>query len=238
MRLPLTLLFCLTSLATAQTEPTRMLAQPAVSSTHVAFLYAGDVWTARLDVRRAAHHGRRGREQPVSGRRLARLRGNYDGNVDVYVVPAAGGEVRRLTWHPGNDLPQAFTRDGGRLLFTSNRADFSNRYTQLWTVAVTGGPEERLPIPNATQASYSPDGRSLAYNPLGRPFEQWKGYRGGRVSQLWLINTNGWDVEKVPQPQGYSNDVDGMWLDPNQVWFRSDVKASSTSTVTTGARRP
>ncbi len=210
----------------AQTEGTRMLAQPAVSAAHVAFVYAGDVWTARLDgtdVRRITTAD--GDEtNPVfsgDGRWLA-FAGNYDGNPDVYVVPTAGGEVRRLTWHPGNDVPQAFTRDGSRVLFTSSRADFSNRYTQLWTVAVGGGPEERLPIPNAAQASYSPDGRSLAYNPIGRAFDQWKGYRGGRVSQLWLINTSGWDVDKVPQPADRSNDVDGMWLDTNQVWFRSD----------------
>jgi len=209
-----------------QSESTRMLAQPAVSATQVAFVYAGDIWTAKLDgsdVRRLTTAD--GDEtNPVfsdDGRWLA-FAGNYDGNVDVYVVPATGGEVKRLTWHPGNDLPQAFTRDGKNVLFTSSRADFSNRYTQLWTVAVGGGPEQRLPIPNAAQATFSPDGRSLAYNPIGRAFEQWKGYRGGRVSQLWLINTNGWDVEKVPQPADHSNDVDGMWLDQNQVWFRSD----------------
>ena len=205
---------------------TRMLAQPAVSGTHVAFIYAGDVWTAKLDgsdVRRITTAD--GDESnPVlsdDGRMLA-FAGNYDGNVDVYVVPVAGGEVRRLTWHPGNDLPQAFTRDGKRVLFTSSRTDWSQRYTQLWTVATTGGPEEKLPIPNGAQAAYSPDGRSLAYNPIGRAFEQWKGYRGGRFSQLWLINSSGWEIEKVPQPQGHSNDVDGMWLDANQVWFRSD----------------
>jgi tricorn protease len=213
--------------AVAQTPaPTRMLAQPAVSASHVAFVYAGDVWTAKLDgsdVRRVSTaDGDEG--SPVlsdDGQWLA-FAGNYDGNVDVYVAPVAGGEVRRLTWHPGNDLPQAFTRDGKRVLFTSNRTDWSQRYTQLWTVAIGGGPEEMLPIPNGAQAAYSPDGRSLAYNPIGRAFEQWKSYRGGRVSQLWLINTNGWDIEKVPQPQGHSNDVDGMWLDANQVWFRSD----------------
>ncbi|HEX9755393.1 MAG TPA: PDZ domain-containing protein, partial [Gemmatimonadales bacterium] len=184
------------------------------------------VWTARLDgtdVRRLTTAD--GDEtSPVfspDGQWVA-FAGNYDGNVDVYVVPATGGEPRRLTWHPGTDLPQTFTPDGGRVLFTSSRADFSNRYTHLWIVPVTGGPEERLPIPNAAQATYSPDGRSIAYNPIGRAFEQWKEYRGGRVSQLWLIDTRTWDVEKVPQPADRSNDVDAMWLDADRVWFRSD----------------
>ena len=30
--------------------------------------------------------------------------GDYDGNEDVYVVPATGGEPRRLTHHPAPDV--------------------------------------------------------------------------------------------------------------------------------------
>jgi tricorn protease len=212
--------------AQPSTTDTRLLAQPAVSATQLAFAYAGDLWTARLDgsdVRRLTTAD--GDESnPIfspDGKWIA-FAGNYDGNVDAYVMPATGGEPRRLTWHPGNDIPQAFSPDGTQLLFASNRADFSGRYAQLYTVPVTGGPESRLPIPNAAQAVYSPDGRSLAYNPIGRAFLQWKGYRGGEVSQLWLIDTRTWDVEKIPQPAGRSNDVDPMWLTPEVVWFRSD----------------
>ncbi len=212
--------------AQPNTTDTRMLAQPAVSASQIAFAYAGDLWTARLDgsdVRRLTTAD--GDESnPVfspDGKWIA-FAGNYDGNVDAYVIPAAGGEPRRLTWHPGNDIPQAFTPDGAQVLFTSARAVFSGRYTQLWTVPVGGGPESRLPIPNAAQATYSPDGRFIAYNPIGRAFEQWKGYRGGQVSQLWIIDTRTWDVEKIPQPVGRSNDVDPMWLAPGVIWFRSD----------------
>ena len=212
--------------AQPNTTDTRMLAQPAVSATQLAFVYAGDLWTARLDgsdVRRLTTAD--GDESnPVfspDGKWIA-FAGNYDGNVDAYVIPSVGGEPRRLTWHPGNDIPQAFTPDGKELLFTSARSVFSGRYTQLWTVPVAGGPESRLPIPNAAQATYSPDGRFIAYNPIGRAFEQWKGYRGGQVSQLWLIDTRTWDVEKIPQPEARSNDVDPMWPTADVVWFRSD----------------
>jgi tricorn protease len=224
----LTLALASPSPAAAQpnTTDTRLLAQPAVSASQIAFVYAGDLWTARFDgsdVRRLTTAD--GDESnPVfspDGKWIA-FAGNYDGNVDAYLIPAAGGEPRRLTWHPGNDVPQAFTPDGSKLLFTSNRADFSGRYTQLYTVPLGGGPETRLPIPNAAQAVYSPEGNSIAYNPIGRAFDQWKGYRGGRVSQLWIIDTRSWEIEKIPQPAGRSNDVDPMWLTPEVVWFRSD----------------
>jgi len=31
------------------------------------------------------------------------------GNVDLYLIPAEGGQSRRLTWHPGPDLVQDFS---------------------------------------------------------------------------------------------------------------------------------
>ena len=34
---------------------------------------------------------------------------------DVYVVPAEGGEPKRLTWHPGADIVQGWTPDGNRV---------------------------------------------------------------------------------------------------------------------------
>jgi tricorn protease len=45
--------------------------------------------------------------------------GDYDGNTDVFVMPAAGGEPRRLTYHPGADLVLAWTPDGKKILFRS-----------------------------------------------------------------------------------------------------------------------
>jgi tricorn protease len=212
--------------AQPSTTDTRLLSEPAISADQIAFAYAGDLWTARQDgsdVRRLT--SAQGDEQhPVyspDGRWIA-FAGNYDGNVDVYLIPAAGGEPKRLTWHPGADIPQSFTADGKAILFTSNRADFSGRYTELWSVPVGGGSATELPIPNAAEATVSPDGRHIAYNPIGRAFEQWKGYRGGQASALWLIDTSTWEVEKIPQPEGRCNDVDAVWLDPNTVWFRSD----------------
>ena len=52
--------------------------------------------------------------------------GNYHGNDDVYVVPAAGGEPRRLTYHPGDDIAVGWTPDGKNVLFTSQRASYSD----------------------------------------------------------------------------------------------------------------
>ncbi|MBK6407659.1 MAG: PD40 domain-containing protein [Holophagales bacterium] len=47
--------------------------------------------------------------------------GTYDENADVHVVPAGGGEPRRLTHHPGRTRRFGFTPDGKRVLFLSMR---------------------------------------------------------------------------------------------------------------------
>ena len=196
-----------------------------MSATNVAFIYAGDLWTARLDgadVRRLTTAD--GDEQsPVfspDGKLIA-FSANYDGNTDVYVMPVGGGSPTRLTWHPGDDIVQGFTPDGKSVLFTSGRESYTNRYTQLFSVPIDGGMEVRLPIPNAARASWSPDGKRIAYNPIAPRFEEWKHYRGGTASQIWLYDVASRAVEKIPQPAGRCNDVDPQWIG-NTVYFRSD----------------
>jgi tricorn protease len=203
---------------------TRLLSQPAVSASHVAFVYAGDLWVAGIDGKnpRRLTTGQ-GASRPAFSPdgRLVAFSAQYEGNVDVYIVPVEGGVPARLTWHPMPDLVQGFTHDGSAVLFTSGRATFTGRFTQFFTVAVKGGLETPLPIPNGFRGSYSPDGRRLAYNPLYDAFTQWKNYRGGTTSTIWLYRFADHGVDKVPQPEGRSNDVDPMWIG-DTLHFRSD----------------
>ena len=204
----------------ARVDPadTKMLTQPAVSATHLAFIYGGDLYVADLgadvsNVRRlTADDGVESNPAFSPDGKTIAFSAQYDGNTDVYTVPLAGGAPARLTWHPGADTVQGFTPDGRSVLFTSQRATFTTRYAQLFTVPVQGGIEEALPIPNASRATYSPDGLRIAYNPLAARFLQWKQYRGGTASRLWLYSVKGHAVEKIPQPATRANDTDPMWM--------------------------
>jgi tricorn protease len=214
----------------ARVDPvdTRLLTQPAVSATHLAFIYAGDLFVADFAASEVGNVRRLTTDDGVEsnpafspdGKTIA-FSAQYDGNVDVYTVPVAGGAPTRLTWHPGADTVQGFTPDGKRVLFTSQRATFTIRYAQLFTVPIEGGIEDALPVPNASRAAYSPDGQRIAYNPLAARFLQWKQYRGGTASRLWLYTTNGHAIEKIPQPPSRANDTDPVWIG-NLVYFRSD----------------
>ena len=201
----------------ALAAPTKMLSEPAISADRIAFVYASDLWTCRLDgsgVQRITS-GPGAKTNPAfspDGSLLA-FSAELDGNVDVYVVPAAGGVPKRLTWHPSPDVVQGFTPDGKAVLFASPRAAVNNRHMQLYTVPVDGGVETPLPIPNAARAVFSPDGKTIAYTPNRPAHLQWKRYRGGTVSRVFLFDVATNSIEKVPQPDTRCNDLTPAWVD-------------------------
>lgn len=217
--------------AAIDTRDTRMLQEPALSSTHVAFVYADDLWVAKLDgsdVRRlTAHPGTESSPRFSRDGQWIAFTGEYDGNRDVYLVSVAGGEPRRLTWHPDADRARDFSPDGKSVLFLSTR-DMPNRGGgSLFSVPIEGGFPTRLPIPSADLASLSPDGRKLAYSPLFSQHEEWKNYRGGTASRIWIADLDSLAVEMVPQPPGRSNDVNPMWIGET-VYFLSDRAENGT----------
>ncbi len=206
-------------------QDTRMLHQPAVSSQSIAFVYGNDLWTADLEgknVKRLTTH--KGQESsPVfspDGRWIA-FSGQYDGNTDVYVIPAEGGVPKRLTWHPGPDFVRGFTPDGKAVLFNSSRFAANRNRNKLYTVPLDGGMPRPLDIPYADKAVYSPDGSRMAYTPFGESFNQWKNYRGGTFSRIWIFRFSDHSIEKIPQPEGRCNDTDPMWMG-DTIYFRSD----------------
>ena len=140
--LALVLVFVGVSRLGAAEEQKLLLPQkPALSKTHIAFNFAGDLW----NVPRDGGEARRltsdiGLEfTPLyspDGQWIA-FTGEYDGNIDVYVVSAKGGEPRRLTYHPGTDVAVGWAPDGKSILFSSGRTSYS-RFNKLFTVAIDG----------------------------------------------------------------------------------------------------
>lgn len=68
------------------------------------------------------------------GRRIAYAGRDAQGNIDVYVVNRDGSDVRRLTTTPGTDDQPAWSPDGTRLAFRSERSGS----VQVWTMQADG----------------------------------------------------------------------------------------------------
>ena len=216
------LLVLSSSLGAIAAPPPRLLQEPSVSATRIAFAFAGEIWTVPREGGEATRlvSGQLRNRRPIfspDGASIA-FTGTYDENADVYVVSAGGGEPRRLTHHPGPDAAIGFTSDGKRVLFTSMRRT-PRDLPKLFTVPVGGGPAEELPLPSGADACYSPDGRRLAYVPFPQWQAAWKKYRGGQTTPVWIADLADSKVAKVPREN--SNDRRPMWVGET-VYFLSD----------------
>lgn len=220
--MPLISAILIASMGQAQSDGPLPLQTPAVSQTQVAFVYGGDLWIGSRDGGEARRltSGPGTEADPnfsPDGSQIA-FTGEYDGNVDVYVVPAASGVPRRITYHPGADRVVGWTPDGTRILFRSGRNSYSG-FQRLFTIPLTGGLPSELPLPMAHEGSYSPDGKRIAYMPLAPAFAIWRNYRGGRATMIWLANLADAKTEQVPRT--LANDFDPMWVGKT-VYFVSD----------------
>jgi tricorn protease len=209
----------------SQSQETRLMSQPAISDAHIAFIYAEDLWIANKDgsnpKRLTIDEGVE--SNPIfspDGKTIA-FNAEYDGNLDVYVVPVTGGVPKRLTWHPYADLVRDFSSDGSKVLFASQRNTHTNRHFKLFNVSVDNGTVTELKVPHAYWASYSNNDNYIAYTPIFDAFNQWKHYRGGRISRIWIYNSKSHNVEEISKPAGGSNDSYPQWSG-DYVYFKSD----------------
>ncbi len=230
--LPLALCaFVVTAFAQPAPEPTDrplLLQSPTVNRTHVVFSYAGDLWSVPReggDARRLTTGVGIEADPKFSpdGQWVA-FTGEYDGNVDVFVVAASGGVPKRLTYHPGGDAAVGWTPDGRQVLFASGRSSHAN-FTRLYAAGLDGGMPAEIALPMATRGSFSADGARIAYTPLSQWQPDWKRYRGGQTSPVILATLSDATVERVPREN--SNDTQPMWVG-DKVYFLSDRAGAVT----------
>jgi tricorn protease len=170
----------------------RMMREPDVSATHIAFVYAGDIWVAPKTggeaVRLSSPRGEESFPKFSPDGTLLAFSGHYDGNLDIYVVPVTGGLPRRITHHGAPDRVVSWYPDGQHILFATTMTSYKDRFNQLYKVPAEGGLPEKLPMPYGEFGAISPDGKSIAYNPISVDFRTWKRYRGGMNPDIWLFD--------------------------------------------------
>lgn len=219
------------SAASAQVDA-RMLRQPTVSATQIVFVYGGDLWVMPKNGGTAERlTTARGEESfpkfSPDGKTIA-FTANYDGNDEVYTIPANGGDTKRVTYHPGVDRVAAWYPDGKSLLIASGRTSESNRYNKLFKVSSSGGIPEALPMPYGEFASFSPDGKSVAYMPAAVDARTWKRYRGGWAPDFWTFNLETLESKNITNDN--ANDGQPMWSG-NTIYFMSDRGSNQRSNI-------
>jgi tricorn protease len=141
------------------------------------------------------------------GRWLA-FTGEYQGNRDVYVMPAAGGAARRLTftsdvtgeaplrWAP-NNLVIGWTPDSQNVIFLSRRVAWNAWLNIPFSVPLAGGLAQQLPLDRGGFMSYSPDGQQIAYTRIFRDFRTWKRYHGGLTQEIDIYDLKSHELRHV-----------------------------------------
>ncbi len=203
---------------------TRLLHNPAISATQVAFVYGQDIWIVGLnggEARRLTTHP--GSETcphfSPDGQWLA-FTGEYDGNSDVYVVPVQGGEPRRLTWHPAPDIARSWSHDGHSVLFVSNRTSTPTRAIfKFYKINLDEAMPTPLAVPRAIDGRLSPDEKQLVYQQISPWESEWRNYRGGQNGPIRVIDLKSFDEWQVPWDG--ANDQNPVWLNGN-IYFLSD----------------
>src|SRR5215213_4496486 len=179
---------------------TKLLRFPDIYGDRVAFTYSGDIWTAPASggtaTRLTAHPGVEVFAKFSPDGQWIAFTGQYDGDEQVYVVPAAGGEPKQLTFYPAKGpLPPrwgydnqvlGWSNDGQSIIFRSQRDSWSLPISRLYKVSMNGGAAEALPMPEAGSGDFSPDGTKMVYSPRTRDFRSEKRYGGGQANTLYI----------------------------------------------------
>ncbi|HSB09479.1 MAG TPA: S41 family peptidase [Blastocatellia bacterium] len=212
---------------------TKLLRFPDIHGDKVVFTYEGDLWTASASggtaTRLTAHPGVEVFAKFSPDGRWIAFTGQYDGDEQVYVVSATGGEPKQLTYYPArgpltprwgyDNQVYGWTTDGKSIVFKSLRDSWTLPVARLYTVPATGGPATPLPMPEAGSGAFSPDGSKMVYSPQSRDFRTEKRYGGGQANQLYIFDLKTLDAKKISDNPRPSRDP--MWIG-NTIYFNSD----------------
>jgi tricorn protease len=218
---------CTASWSSAADEAPLLVQAPTMSKTQIVFAYGGYLWSvprAGGKARQLTTGGHETRPKFSPDGTWIAFTGQYDGNIDAYVMPADGGEPKRLTWHPDPDIAVGWTPDGKKVLISSNREAYAD-FDRLYTIPVEGGVPEVLPMWRGEAASYSPDATRIAYVPNLKWQVAWKRYHGGQTTPVYVLRLSDLQLEKIPREN--SNDDEPVWIG-DTVYFLSDRKGSVT----------
>lgn len=205
---------------------TKLLSQPDISGNQITFVYAGDIWIAQKDGRLPKRLTSMSADEQnpyfsPDGKWIA-FSANYNNNVDVYLISTEGGQAKRLTWHPGADWVNGWSPDGKFILFTSRREMRQGRSAQAWQVGINGSFPSRIMEAVVQQASWAPDGKTLAYQPYitaHRGASGWRNHRGGSTPPIWILSPGANQYTEIPHVR--ASDTNPMWLGED-VFFISD----------------
>ncbi|HQP90111.1 MAG TPA: protease, partial [Bacteroidales bacterium] len=224
----------LTTMSYSQQEA-RLLRFPTTDGDKIVFSYAGQLYTVSKQGGTARQlttgngYAIFPRLSPDS--KWVAFTGQYDGNTEVYLMPANGGTPKRLTYTATlnrddlsdrmgpNNIVIGWTPDSKYIIYRSRKKSFNDFVGQLFLVSIDGGLSTQLPLSTGGFCSYSIDGKFLAFNRVFREFRTWKYYRGGMADDIRIFNFDSKEIINITNNE--AQDIIPMWID-DEIYFISD----------------
>ncbi|WNJ88553.1 S41 family peptidase [Bosea sp. 685] len=156
------------------------------------------------------------------------------GAMNIFAVPAGGGEAKRLTWYSVDEKPSSFTPDGKAVLFSARRLGdatetfaIPNRFeqgSQLYQVPISGG-RDTIVLPNAAfDARWDADGKRLLYTAPSIEQSFRKGQTSSAARQVWLYEAGSGRHERLTDDTHESRDA--VWSPDGTVYYLGEASGS------------
>jgi tricorn protease len=173
-----------------------------VSDTHIVFVYGGDIWMVEKAGGTAIQMTNSAGEETwpkfsPDGKTIA-YSASYNGSQNIFTMPLTGGVPTRVTYESLADRMIDWHPDGKRILFGTTGDNGGRRLlNQFYMIPKDGGFPEKLPIPYGELASFSPDGKQLAYITKITENYPFKRIRSGNNSDIFVYNMTTQKVENI-----------------------------------------
>ena len=194
-----------------------------MSSSEIVFVHGADLWKVSLKggdaMRLTSNIGLESDPHFSKDGKWIAFTAQYDGNSDVYLVSAKGGEPKRLTYHPTGDFVQGWTPNG-KIIFRSGREGRPTQTSKFYTVSTNGGMPNAFEVPRGAYGKISEDNKYIAYTPITSWDAEWRNYRGGQAMPIWILNLKTKSLVKTPQKDGERH-VNPVWYN-NNVYYISE----------------
>ncbi len=196
---------------------------PAISGERIVFCAEGDLWSVSAEgsvAQRLTTHKAEESHPSISpdGQWIA-YTAQYEGPAEVYVMPAAGGKPRRLTFDGMRNFVCGWSRDGRVLYRTTVHSTLPNY--QLALVHPQSLEVSLVPLAQGAQGVFDNEGETLFFTRLNFQGSHTKRYKGGTAQNLWRFSTRG-DQEATPLTADYDGTSrDPMWVG-GRLYFASD----------------
>lgn len=202
--------------------PSGYYRQPTIHNDTVIFVSEDDLWSVPAEggiARRLTSNLSEATRPCLSpdGKQIAFV-GQEEGDLEVYVMPALGGQAKRLTYM-GGSLCQTvgWTRDG-KVLFANNAGQPFPAMLYLYAIDPEGNALQRIEVGPARTISYGQHGAAVIGRNTADP-ARWKRYRGGLAGQLWVDAEGQGDFRPLLKLDG--NLTSPMWI-KDRIYFISD----------------